>query len=424
MKLQTILKRLQKLHPKEIDLSLSRVLKLCEKLGNPQNNLDCISVVGTNGKYSTIQVIKSILDQAGINYNIYTSPHLKKINERFVYSNKEISDDELAKLLNKIEKINNGDPITFFEILTVAFFYGAKNFNKNINIIEAGLFHRFDATNILEKNLVTIITAIGIDHLDWLPKNQRTIDRIIFEKTSSILNSKIVVSQQENDEILNKIKKAINSNKSEKIIFKDHYNFVKSENSFIYYEDNKGTLKLGSPNILGDFQLSNIFNAICALRNIKKLKISDQNIIKGIKKINITGRLQEISIGKLKNLSKKNKILVDGSHNILGAKMLCNYLSSLNCNIHMILGMMKNKDHKEYVNIFKNKLASLTIVDIPNQKNSINRYDLKKKIINFDLKVNTEKTVLDAISSLELNKGDLVVITGSLYLVGEVLKSN
>ena len=424
MKLQTILKRLQKLHPKEIDLSLSRVLKLCEKLGNPQNNLDCISIVGTNGKYSTIQVIKSILDQAGINYNIYTSPHLKKINERFVYSNKEISDDELAKLLNKIEKINNGDPITFFEILTVAFFYGAKNFNKNINIIEAGLFHRFDATNILEKNLATIITAIGLDHLDWLPKNQRTIDRIIFEKTSSILNSKIVVSQQENDEILNKIKKAINSNKSEKIIFKDHYNFVKSENSFIYYEDNKGTLKLGSPNILGDFQLANIFNAICALRNIKELKISDQNIIKGIKKINITGRLQEISIGKLKNLSKKNKILVDGSHNILGAKMLCNYLSGLNCNIHMILGMMKNKDHKEYVNIFKNKLASLTIVDIPNQKNSINRYDLKKKIINFDLKVNTEKTVLDAISSLELNKGDLVVITGSLYLVGEVLKSN
>ena len=207
---------------------------------------------------------------------------------------------------------------TFFEILTVAFFYGAKNFNKNINIIEAGLFHRFDATNILKKNLATIITAIGLDHLDWLPKNQRTIDRIIFEKTSSILNSKIVVSQQENDEILNKIKKAINSNKSEKIIFKDHYNFVKSENSFIYYEDNKGTLKLGSPNILGDFQLSNIFNAICALRNIKKLKISDQNIIKGIKKINITGRLQEISIGKLKNLSKNYSDFLEVKKFVLG----------------------------------------------------------------------------------------------------------
>ena len=424
MKLQTILKRLQKLHPKEIDLSLSRVFRLCKKLGNPQNNLDCISVVGTNGKYSTIQVMKSILDESSIDYNIYTSPHLKKINERFVYNNKEINDDELAKLLDKIEKINNGDEITFFEILTVAFFYGANSFNKNINLIEAGLFHRFDATNILEKNLVTIITAIGLDHLDWLPKNERTIDRIIFEKTSSILNSKIIVSQQENNEILNKIKKAINVNKSEKIIFKDHYNYVKSENNFIYYEDNKGTLKLEYPNILGDFQLANIFNAICTLRNIKKLKISDQNIIKGIKKINITGRLQEISNGKFKNLSKKNKLLIDGSHNILGAKMLSNYLSSLNCNIHMILGMMKNKDHKEYVNIFKNKLASLTIVDIPNQKNSINRYDLKKKINNFDLKINTKKTVQDAIRSLKLNKDDLVVITGSLYLVGEVLKSN
>ena len=186
MKLQKILKRLQKLHPKEIDLSLSRVFRLCKKLGNPQNNLDCISIVGTNGKYSTIQVMKSILDESSINYNIYTSPHLKKINERFVYNNKEINDEDLAKLLDKIEKINNGDEITFFEILTVAFFYGAKNFNKNINLIEAGLFHRFDATNVLEKNLVTIITAIGLDHLDWLPKNERTIDRIIFEKTSSL----------------------------------------------------------------------------------------------------------------------------------------------------------------------------------------------------------------------------------------------
>ena len=198
---------------------------------------------------------------------------------------------------------------------------------------------------------------------------------------------------------------------------------MKSENNFIYYEDNKGTLKLEPPNILGDFQLANIFNAICTLRNIKKLKISDQNIIKGIKKINITGRLQEISSGKFKNLSKKNKILVDGSHNILGAKMLSKYLSGLDCNIHMILGMMKNKDHLKYMTYFKNNFSSLTTVDIPNQPNAIKGEELMKKLKNFK-NINYKKTIVDSIKSIDLKDNDIIVITGSLYLAGEVLNQN
>ena len=103
MKLQKILARLQKLHPKEIDLSLKRIQKLCKKLGNPQDNLNCISVVGTNGKYSTIQTIRAILSEANINYNIYTSPHIQKINERFIYDNNEIDDNDLADLLDEVE---------------------------------------------------------------------------------------------------------------------------------------------------------------------------------------------------------------------------------------------------------------------------------------------------------------------------------
>ena len=201
MKLQKILARLQKLHPKEIDLSLKRIQKLCKKLGNPQDSLNCISVVGTNGKYSTIQTIRAILNEANINCNIYTSPHIQKINERFVYNNNEIDDNELAELLAEVENVNNKDQITFFEILTAAFFYGAKKYSKNITIIESGLFHRFDATNILKKNLITLITSIGLDHLDWLPKNEQTIEKIIYEKTSNLLNSSIVVSKQSSNEM-------------------------------------------------------------------------------------------------------------------------------------------------------------------------------------------------------------------------------
>ena len=181
MKLQKILSSLQKLHPKEIDLSLDRIKKLCEKLGNPQDNLQYISVVGTNGKYSTIQAIRAILKDANINCNIYTSPHIQKINERFIYNDEEISDENLVKLLTEVEDINAGEPITYFEILTAAYFYNAKKFKNNINLLESGLFHRADACSIIKSNLATVITAIGLDHLDWLPKDKQTIDQIIFE---------------------------------------------------------------------------------------------------------------------------------------------------------------------------------------------------------------------------------------------------
>ena len=160
MKLQKILHRLQKLHPKEIDLSLDRVKTLCKKLGNPQDQIKCISIVGTNGKYSTIQALYAILKEANYKCNIYTSPHIQKINERFVFNNEPLCDDDLADLLTEIEKINNGGQITFFEILTVAYFHYARKYPKNINLVEAGLFHRFDATNILNKNIASIITAI------------------------------------------------------------------------------------------------------------------------------------------------------------------------------------------------------------------------------------------------------------------------
>ena len=208
MNLQKILNRLQKLHPKEIDLSLDRVQNLCKKLGSPQEHLKCISIVGTNGKYSTIQAVRAILKEAGVNVNIYSSPHIQKVNERFVFNDIEISDENLAKLLKEVEEINNGEPITYFEILTAAYFYHAKNFD-NINLIESGLFHRFDATNIINKNLASIVTAIGLDHLDWLPENERTIDKIVFEKTSSLLNSRIIISNQNSSEILNIIKNNI-----------------------------------------------------------------------------------------------------------------------------------------------------------------------------------------------------------------------
>ena len=423
MKLQQILNKLQKLHPKEIDLSLDRIKRLCKKLGNPQENLKYISVVGTNGKYSTIQAIRAILKDANINCNIYTSPHIQKINERFVYNDQEISDESLAKLLTEVEDINAGQPITYFEILTAAYFYNAKNFKNNINLLESGLFHRVDACSIIKSNLASIITAIGLDHLDWLPKNKQTVDQIIFEKTSSLLSSKIIVSKQSSNEILNKIKESIKENSSKKLIFNSNFNYSLSENGFFYYEDKYGGLKLPLPNLEGEFQLSNISTAIATIRNIEELNISEQNIKNGIKNIRSIARFSEIKKGKLKDLVKNNKIYIDGSHNPLGASVLSEHLNSLECNKHIILGMMNNKNHIEYINYFKDKISSLTTVDIPNQYNAINGEDLMKKFKNLK-NIQYKKSIMEAISSIDLKDNDIIIITGSLYLAGEVLNLN
>ena len=422
MKLQKIVSRLQELHPKEIDLSLDRIQSLCKKLGNPQDKIKAISIVGTNGKYSTIQAMFSILKEANFNCNIYTSPHIKSINERFVFNNEELNDEDLANLLEEIEEANNGEPITFFEILTAAYFLKASQYPDNINLIESGLFFRFDATNILKNNLASIVTSIGLDHLDWLPENEQTVEKIIFEKTSSLLNSNIIVAKQSTNKIKENIKKTISNNRSNKFFHNENYSFTMQENDFFYYEDQFGGIKLPMPNVKGQFQLENVSTAIATLRILKDLKIKDDHIKKGILKINCIARLQEIKSGKLKELVKDHKLFVDGSHNPLGAKVLNEYLESLDCNKHIILGMMANKDHNEYMSFFKD-ISTLTTIDIPNQPNSIKGEELKDKLNNFS-NINYKESIEDAIKSIPVKENDIILITGSLYLAGEVLNLN
>ena len=422
MKLQKIVSRLQELHPKEIDLSLDRIQSLCKKLGNPQDKIKAISIVGTNGKYSTIQAMFSILKEANFNCNIYTSPHIKSINERFVFNNEELNDEDLANLLEEIEEANNGEPITFFEILTAAYFLKASQYPDNINLIESGLFFRFDATNILKNNLASIVTSIGLDHLDWLPENEQTVEKIIFEKTSSLLNSNIIVAKQSTNKIKENIKKTISNNRSNKFFHNENYSFTMQENDFFYYEDQFGGIKLPMPNVKGQFQLENVSTAIATLRILKDLKIKDDHIKKGILKINCIARLQEIKSGKLKELVKDHKLYVDGSHNPLGAKVLNEYLESLDCNKHIILGMMANKDHNEYMSFFKD-ISTLTTIDIPNQPNSIKGEELKDKLNGFS-NINYKESIEDAIKSIPVKENDIILITGSLYLAGEVLNLN
>jgi len=421
MKLQRILNRLEKKHPKKIDLSLDRTFNLLKKLGNPQDKLkNVITVCGTNGKFSCIKSLQRILNQAGYKCNLYLSPHLQSYTERFVYNNNEINEDSLIDLLNEVEKANGSAQITMFESLTCAYLKYCEQYSNNISIIETGLFHQFDATNVFKKNLCSIISSINIDHLQWI-KN-KTIEGIIHEKTVKLLNSNIFVNKQENKEILVKIKNALKNNQSNKYFYGEDFNYLHAENNFILYEDPKGSLILPPPNILGEHQLGNISTAIMVARILFNIK--DNDIKKAVTNIELKGRLQEIKTGKLKELARDNRLFFDGGHNKNAANSLAKWLEGLNKDVHLILGMMKDKDHQEFVNSFKNKIKSLTLIDIPNQDGTISKEDFKSKIQDYMSEIKLADSIEQSIILNSTSSAQVILIVGSLYLAGEVLNLN
>ena len=422
LKLARIIKNLEKKHPKKkIDLQLGRVFDLLNRLGNPQDKLKyVVSIVGTNSKYSICQSLKAILNQSGYKCNLYLSPHLQSYTERFVYSDNEINEDVLADLLEDIEKTLGDNPATLYEILTCAYLKFCEEFKNNITLIEAGLFHQFDSTNVFRKNLASIIGSVGLDHLQWI-KN-KTIEGIIYEKTVKLLNSNIFVNKQDNKEITSKIKKTLENNQSNKYFFGNDFNYLKAENNFIQYEDYKGPLILPEPSVLGDHQLGNISTSIATAR--KLFDVKDEDIKTGITKIELKGRLQEIKSGKLKALVGPNRLICDGGHNINAAKAIANWVKQQNQSVHLIVGMMKDKDHQGFINCFRDLVSSITLIDIPNQEGSINKEEFKNKLNNLNQNIKISESIFKSIEELNQNNNSMILITGSLYLAGEVLNLN
>ena len=426
MKIQKILKRLLRLHPKSVDLSLNRIKRLLKDLNNPEKKINNpIQVIGTNGKHSFCSTLREIVETAGYKVNLNISPSLKKFNERYYLSGKHISDDELYELLTEVEKINKNKNITFHEFICACFFLAASRNKSDLNILESGLFFRLDASNVLDKNIASVIMPIGIDHKDFLKKG--TIDEIVYEKCSHLLSgSKIFISEQKHN-ILEKIKKNIVNNTSEKIIFGKDYNYKKNSNNFVY-NDSLGQINLPLPNLLGDFQISNVSTAIATSRKLDEFKISDLNIKQAITKIRSEGRLQNITQGKLRNyVSKNNQILIDGAHNTLAALEVEKYLKSLNSGkkIIMLLGMMANKEHREFIQIFKNRVQSIITLDIPNQINFIDKDKLSKIAESCGIPSKTENSIETALKNAAKENSDAIIFcTGSLYFAGEILNLN
>ena len=426
MKIQKILKRLLQLHPKSEPSTLIRIKRLLRDLDSPEDKINnVVQVVGTNGKHSFCVTLREIIEKAGYTCNLNISPSLRKFNERYYFSGKYISDEELYNLLVEIEQINNNQSISFHEIITAAWILHASRNKSDVNIIEAGALFRLDSSNVFRKNLCSVIMPIGIDHRDFLKEG--TIDEITYEKCSHLLSgSKIFVSEQKND-VLEKIKKNITKNSSEKFIFGEDYDYKKNTNGFIY-KDKIGKMNLPLPNLSGDFQISNVSTAIAAARNLDQFKITESHIREAITKVRSEGRLQSITQGKLrKYVSENNQIIIDGAHNPLAASVVKKYFETLNTGrkIFMILGMMANKEHKEFIQTFKDKVHSIIALDIPNQINFIEKEKLSKIAQSCGVPSKTESSIEEALKDIATeNENAIILCTGSLYFAGEILNLN
>ena len=370
-KTDKLLKEFIKLHPKYIDLSLNRLHNLLKKLGSPHKNLPpTIHIAGTNGKGSTLSFIKNILQNNDYSVHTYTSPHLEKFNERININNKQVNTKTLLKSLEYVKEVNKKKPITFFEITTAAAFVLFSKYKADFLILETGLGGRLDATNIIQEKLVSIITAIGIDHEEFLGK---TLKKITKEKLGIIQNSKNIIIAKQNKEVDNFIYNKL-KNLNNVYYFNRDYGFkIINKKQFIFkFQKNKKTIR--KPSLQG---LHHIENASTALTTAMLLKENNYQI-----KLSLLGK----SIyntkwpGRIEKVKFKNKyIIFDGSHNLSGADKLNKYLSETKIRPNVIFGMLNNKNIFEFLSILKKNIDTLYPIKIPDEQNAYTQ----KKFIKF-----------------------------------------
>lgn len=414
-----ILERLNKLYPALIDLSLDRLKRLLNDLGNPEQHMPpIIHVAGTNGKGSTCAFLRAIGEEAGLKVHVSTSPHLVDVTERFRIAGHLVSEDELSATLIEIERVNQQQPITVFEVLTAAAFVLFARYPADLAIIEVGLGGRFDATNIITP-MVSVITSISMDHEAFLGD---TLAKIATEKAGIIKENIPVIVDQQNPEALTVIKKTAHSLNAPCFI-KDQEWSVTPTATHLIYKDSKGTLELPLPSLLGHHQFRNAGLAIAALRN-SKLSIPD-NAYQGIAKAVWPARLQRL-YGKLTDLiTPESEIWLDGGHNPDAGKILAQMIQEKwqDKPLHLIVGMKDNKNVHDYLAPLVPLSASIQAVVEPDQHLAMPISEIIKASGDYAISGGTVKEAL-----LKLKQNNTVpiriLICGSLYLAGSVLRQD
>ena len=413
-KLDKLLTQLVNLHPKYIDLSLKRLKILLTKLGNPHLSLpSTIHIAGTNGKGSTLSYIKSLLTTNNYSCHAYISPHLSKFNERIIINNKEITSNKLYHCLRYVKKINQNKPITFFEITTAAAFVLFAKYKADFLILETGLGGRLDATNIITKKILSIITHISIDHEEFLGKS---INKITKEKLGiTKLSNNVLISKQSAD--VQKIISLALKNKKNVNYYKKNYSFLNiNKSNFLFKFQNKKFF-IKNPKLLGLHQFENASTALASIMILKNLgfKMKDNLLSKGIIKTKWPGRLEIIK-------NKNKKIILDGAHNTSGAKQLNIFLKQNKIKPLVIFGMLNNKRIYDFLKIIKNNIKEIIAIKIPGEKNSYTLNQIQECCKKLSINCIKASNFNHANKYILKNNNKYILVTGSLYLVGKIRK--
>ncbi|MCW8915114.1 MAG: bifunctional folylpolyglutamate synthase/dihydrofolate synthase [Magnetovibrio sp.] len=433
-----ILERLMALHPKSIDLSLERLERLLAALDNPERKLPpVVHIAGTNGKGSTAAFLRAFAEAAGLSVHVYTSPHLVKFNERICISGQVISDDELSEILETCEQANDGEPITFFEITTAAAFVAFAKHPADLVILETGLGGRLDATNVIDQPRLNVITPISLDHQHFLGD---TIEEIAGEK-AGIMKPGVpcVIAAQGTraaEKALRKHAKEVNapmiwegkdwfarsaggrrSKGDGGILYKGHGVAGEAERSF------------PSPALVGRYQVRNAALAIASAEALQPdFDISDSAITLGLKSVRWPARMQQLSAGPLVDiLPKEWELWLDGGHNRAAAEMIAQHSRTWRGeDLWLVFGALNQRPPLEFLKPLEGKVRAAYTVTIPNEPNSLSAQEGAEAANQLNMNARPVASVAEAVESIVevAERPGRILICGSLYLAGQVLRDN
>lgn len=429
---EAILGRLLDLHPKKIDLSLGRVTRLLAALGRPELRLPpVIHVAGTNGKGSTVAFMRAILEAAGRSVHVYTSPHLVRFHERIRLGQKGggqlVGDAELAETLAICEKVNAGQPITFFEITTAAALKLFSEHPADYLLLEVGLGGRVDATNVVARPAATVVTPVSYDHPEFLGT---TVAEIAFEK-AGILKPHVpaILGLQSKEAFDVLVREAAKIAAPLTVAGLDFW--AREEHNRLIFEDERGLLDLPLPRLAGQHQHQNAANAIAALRVVVP-DLPASVFEAGLVAAEWPARLQSIKKGPIAALAPAGaEIWLDGAHNEDGARVLAQTLADFEDKaarpLALICGSLSTKNTAAFLRAFKGLAQEVLAVPVTGDHAGRSPREVAA-LANAEgipaVACESLESALRFLAARDWRVPPRVLITGSLYLAGEALRFN
>lgn len=415
-----ILERLMSLHPKIIDLTLDRVHRLLAALDHPERRVPpVIHVAGTNGKGSTQAMIRAGLEAMGGRVHAYTSPHLARFHERIRLAGALISEPDLAALLEECEAANGGEPITFFEITTCAAFLAFARTPADWTLLEVGLGGRLDATNVVDHPRLTIITPVSVDHQQYLGE---TLPEIAGEKAGIMKRGVPCIVGPQADDGLAVIEARAARLGCPLLVHGQHWR-AWEERGRLVFQDENGLLDLPLPNLPGPHQIDNAGAALAALRH---LGANEAACEAAVTRADWPARMQRLRRGPLVDAAGSCELWLDGGHNPAGGEAVAATLARMPAKpVHLILGMLNTKDIAGYLRPVAARAQSLTAVSIPGEANTLTAEQTQSAARAAGIGADTAESVLAAVTRIAAaDPGSRILICGSLYLAGGVLRDN